>query len=72
MSTNEYEEDILVTIEEDNINEFIRLTNKFKNWNTYLIKDENEYFIHYSLSNFKEVFLFNKFLFDNILIFLIF
>ena len=26
------------------------LTNKFKNWTNYLIKDENEFFIHYSLS----------------------
>jgi hypothetical protein len=50
MSVNEFEEDILVTIEEDNINEFINLTNKFKNWTNYLIKDENEYFIHYALS----------------------
>jgi hypothetical protein len=50
MSTNEFEEDILVAIEEDNIDEFIKLTNKFKNWISYLIKDENEYFIHYSLS----------------------
>ena len=51
MSTNnEYEEDILVTIEEDNIDEFINLTNKFKNWTNYLIKDENEFFIHYAIS----------------------
>lgn len=51
MSTNDLEEDILVAIEEDNINEFINLTNKFKDWTNYLIKEEKEYFIHYALSN---------------------
>lgn len=50
MATNDLEEDILVAIEEDNIDDFITLTNKFKNWNNYLIKDEKEYFIHYALS----------------------
>jgi len=50
METNDLEEDILVTIEEDNIDEFISLTNKVKNWTGYLIKDEKEYFIHYALS----------------------
>jgi len=50
MATNDLEEDILVAIDEDNIDEFIALTNKFKNWTEYLIKDEKEYFIHYALS----------------------
>ena len=50
MDTNDLEEDIIVTIEEDNIDEFINLSNKFKNWTNYFIKDEKEYFIHYSLS----------------------
>jgi hypothetical protein len=52
MATNDLEDDILVSIEEDNIGEFISLTNKFKNWTNYLIKDEKEYFIHYALSKF--------------------
>ncbi len=52
MATNDLEEDILVTIEEDNIDEFIELSNKFKNWGEYLIKDEKEYFIHYALSKY--------------------
>jgi hypothetical protein len=52
METNELEEDILVTIEDDNIDDFIKHTNKFKNWTNYLIKDEKEYFIHYSLSKY--------------------
>jgi len=52
MATNDLEDDILVAIEEDNIYEFISLTNKFKNWTNYLIKDEKEYFIHYALSKF--------------------
>lgn len=51
MDTNDLEEDLIVTIEEDNIDEFINLSNKFKNWTNYFIKDEKEYFIHYSLSN---------------------
>lgn len=50
MATNDLEEDILVAIEEDNIDDFITLTNKFKNWTNYLIKDEKEYFIHYAIS----------------------
>lgn len=61
MATNELEEDLIIAIEEDDIDEFIKLTNTFKDWTIYLIKDEREYFIHYSISKKKSFLFFVKF-----------
>ena len=52
MATSDLEEDLIVSIDEDNIDDFINLTNNFKNWANYFIKDEKEFFIHYSLSKY--------------------
>lgn len=51
MTRNDSEDDLLLSIDEDNLEEFIIHTKDFNNWQTYLLTDEQEYLIHYAISN---------------------
>ncbi len=50
-SKNILEEDMMVAIQNDNKEEFINIIQEFKNWENYFLKDEEQYFIHYAISN---------------------
>jgi len=45
------EEDMMVTIQNDNEEEFITLIKNFHDWENYLLQEEEQKFIHYAISN---------------------
>jgi hypothetical protein len=50
MSRDDFADDLLLNINDDNIEEFIKNAKSFGNWHQYLLTDEQEYFIHYAIS----------------------
>lgn len=49
MKRHELEEDVIISIEEDSINDFMRLIKNIDKWDSYILQEEQEYFIHYSI-----------------------
>jgi ankyrin repeat protein len=51
MARNDLEEDLIIIIDEDNVEQFCNTINSFENWENYVLTDEPDYFIHYSLKS---------------------
>ena len=51
MSRDDCADDLLLNIIDDNLEEFKKNSLTFGNWQQYLLTDEQEYFIHYAISN---------------------
>ena len=47
---NFYEEDMMIAIQNDDLNKFISLTKLNKDWENHLLKEEEQYLIHYAIS----------------------
>jgi hypothetical protein len=47
---NFYEEDMMIAIQNDDLNKFISLTKLNKDWENHLLKEEEQYLIHYAIN----------------------
>lgn len=50
MEFSDIEEEILFSIEKDDIDDFTVNSKLIKNWKSYILKEEKEYLIHYAIS----------------------
>lgn len=50
MSKDDCADDMLLNIQDDNLDEFVKNAKTFENWQEFLLADEQEYFIHYAIS----------------------
>ncbi len=50
MEFTDIEEEILYSIEKDDIDDFCINSNLIKNWKSYILKEEKEYIIQYAIS----------------------
>ena len=49
---NMLEEDLMISIQKNDAQEFITIIEKFNDWQNYLLSEEEQYFIHYAICNF--------------------